>query len=598
MRLIEVRIANFRAYQTEQSFVVTDLTALIGRNDVGKSTLLDALGLFFEHSLCKADERDRCVHAEMDAEVSVTCVFTDLPEKLVLDDSSETTLADEYLLDSAGRLVLTKVFAGKTFKAEPFVDAFHPRVQQCADLLTKKNGELKRIAATVGASADERSNVSLRSAIRKAFPDLQLSQIRLPLKAESGKEIWSALERHLPLFNLFRADRPSTDEESEVQDPLRLAVKEALQAQTAELERIAEDVRKKTLAVASRTLDKLAALDPALAKSLNPVFRTDQKWESLFKLSLDGDDGIPVNKRGSGVRRLILLSFFQAEVERLSAENGNRAVIYAIEEPETSQHPDNQRRVVDALVRLSEEPGRQVILTTHVPALAARLPVQGVRYVTQSNATRRSIESNADMRAIAGDLGVLPDLFGPVKVLVCVEGPTDIEIVRVLARIVRMEHPNLIDLDAPDVVMIPLGGDTLKDWVNRRYLKEFNLPEFHMYDGDKRLTASADLAALTARGDGSRGLLTQKREIENYLHEDTLPPQVRGRFKITDDCDVEAELANALGKSKLGGRKLKRILSEECAPRMTAALLKKRDAFAEVVSWLEGIGATMARDRV
>ena len=49
----------------------------------------------------------------------------------------------------------------------------------------------------------------------------------------------------------------------------------------------------------------------------------------------------------------------------------------------------------------------------------------------------------------------------------------------------------------------------------------------------------------------------------------------------------------ALGKKQLGGRKLKRILAEECAPRMTARLLKDRNGFEEVRSWLKTIGSVL-----
>jgi hypothetical protein len=86
-------------------------------------------------------------------------------------------------------------------------------------------------------------------------------------------------------------------------------------------------------------LGKLSELDSSLASTLQPNFKAEPKWDSLFKLSLTGDNEIPINKRGSGVRRLILLSFFQAELERRRAVEKIDSVIYAIEEPETSQHP-------------------------------------------------------------------------------------------------------------------------------------------------------------------------------------------------------------------------------------------------------------------
>lgn len=102
----------------------------------------------------------------------------------------------------------------------------------------------------------------------------------------------------------------------------------------------------------------------------------------MFKLELESDDQVPLNKRGSGVRRLILLSFFQAEAARLrekrQGENLNRVpVIYAVEEPETSQHPDNQERIIRAFREVAEG-GDQVLLTTHVPGLAGLLPLDSL----------------------------------------------------------------------------------------------------------------------------------------------------------------------------------------------------------------------------
>ena len=41
MRLHEVILKNFRGYYGETRIAISDLTALIGKNDVGKSTILE-----------------------------------------------------------------------------------------------------------------------------------------------------------------------------------------------------------------------------------------------------------------------------------------------------------------------------------------------------------------------------------------------------------------------------------------------------------------------------------------------------------------------------------------------------------------------------
>lgn len=67
------------------------------------------------------------------------------------------------------------------------------------------------------------------------------------------------------------------------------------------------------------------------------------KWIDVFKsVSITGDEDIPINKRRSGVKRLVLLNFFRAEAERRKNESNVPDIIYAIEEPETSQHPSHQ----------------------------------------------------------------------------------------------------------------------------------------------------------------------------------------------------------------------------------------------------------------
>ena len=94
---------------------------------------------------------------------------------------------------------------------------------------------------------------------------------------------------------------------------MKLAIKEALKSVEAELEKIKQTVQDKATEVASRTLAKLREMDPNLAGQLSPHFKAEPKWDGLFKMALTGDNEIPINKRGSGVRRLVLINFFRAE---------------------------------------------------------------------------------------------------------------------------------------------------------------------------------------------------------------------------------------------------------------------------------------------
>lgn len=604
MFLKEVILKNFRGYKEEYRIAINQLTGFIGKNDAGKSSIFDALAVFFEHPLGKIDSSDVCVHADDTCEVRIGCVFSGYPQEIILDSTSATSLADEFLLNSDRNLEIHKVYScsNGALSKKPKVVAIaqHPTAQNCCDLLAKKNTDLKKIANDVGidTSTDRRSNSALRKAIWQTSDDLDCQVTEVRLDKEDAKAVWEKLSSYLPEYALFRADRPSTDEDTEVQDPLKVAIKQAIREVQTELDVIKEKVKTRAIEVAERTIDKLSDFDSDLASKLDPYFKSDPKWDGLFKLSLTGDDDIPINKRGSGVRRLILFSFFRAEAERLREEHDKGNIIYAIEEPETAQHPNNQRKVIEALQSIAETDGCQVMLTTHVPALASLLPVDSIRYISCDNANNRIVDSGSEtvFKQVASDLGIVPDKRA--QVLVCVEGPHDLRFLKRMNLLLKNDEPFIIDVFSDHrVAFIVLGGSTLQEWVNQHYLQNLGLPEIHIYDRDElqsdgtyKYQASRD--TVNSRPDNSSAFLTLKREMENYLHINAinlaLTPVVNASFifQLDDECDVEKEIKLGLNnRSKIERRSIKSWLNDEAAERMTVDLLKERNGYDEIRGW-------------
>jgi AAA15 family ATPase/GTPase len=154
---------------------------------------------------------------------------------------------------------------------------------------------------------------------------------------------------------------------------------------------IASEVEKKLKDVSDKTLEKLKEMNPEVASSLNPVIPTAEslKWADVFKtVSIAGDENIPINKRGSGVKRLILLNFFRAEAERRKDEIRVPSIIYAIEEPETSQHTEHQKKLISAFLSLAETANTQVVITTHSAALVKELKFEHLRLITTDTGTK------------------------------------------------------------------------------------------------------------------------------------------------------------------------------------------------------------------
>ncbi|HEK2703479.1 TPA: AAA family ATPase [Pseudomonas aeruginosa] len=560
MRLKSVKLTHFRGYRTTTVIPANEaMTGIVGRNDYGKSSILEALAIFFEVEGFKPDKSDmNCFSlAEGAEQFEITCEFDGLPERMVLDEVAETTLGDEYLLNAQGALEIVKTYKASTGKLERIaLHCQHPADPELAILLSLKMADLKKLGEQRGIAeqvADKRVASLWRQAIRRAAGQIVCQDTILDIsKALSieNKSIWEKIEAQLPVFALFKADRESSDGDAEAKNPLQQAVKEAqaeLQSQINELER---QIEASVLEVAARTLDKLREMAPELANELTPRFKDKPKW--VFNFTLDGENGIPINKRGSGVRRLILLNFFRAEAEKAVVDT-QRDVIYAIEEPETSQHPNYQVMLMRALLELSLHPNRQIIVTTHVPALAGLMPIEGVRYVTKDENGYPVVKmpGNDVLKEAAESLGVLPETgLERARAVVLVEGKSDVIFLRHAANTLKADGHIASSLEDLGIVPILIGGcGSVKHWVTLNLADDLGLPWCVFLDSDIGGTVE-QMAAIAKRkaeveAQGRSFYSTRKREIENYLCPDLVEAQLGIRVAFTDTCDAKKLIGSA-----------------------------------------------------
>ncbi len=135
MRLKAVKLKNFRSYVDEVTITIDTLTAIVGKNDAGKSTILEALEIFFNNELIKIETAD-AAQGGTATDVCISCIFDELPMSLTIDTLAPTTLADEYLLNSATDLEIIKTFncSLKTPTTAIFVNANYPSAANCTDL--------------------------------------------------------------------------------------------------------------------------------------------------------------------------------------------------------------------------------------------------------------------------------------------------------------------------------------------------------------------------------------------------------------------------------------------------------------------------------
>ena len=608
MRIKKLILKNFRIFKETTIIDFDNLTAFIGKNDIGKSTILDALDIFFngKDAQVKLDREDISKGADSD-EILIGVAFENFPQKLIVDVTVPTNLKEEFLLNKDGLLEIHKKYANGDIKKEQvYIVANHPAHESLKDLLTLKISELKQRAQELDvdlSDEDKRIASRIRKAIRNKFidEDIELEETEIPVNKEGAKQIWEQLKSYLPLYALFKVDRPNVDQDSEVQDPMKIAITKILREQElqSKLEEVHEKVKRAITEIANETINKLQEMNPEIAQELKPIV-PEPKWESVFKgITISSDEGIPLNKRGSGVRRLILLNFFRAEAEKKKEERNVPNIIYAFEEPETSQHPDHQHKLIDAFLSLSEREDTQIILTTHSPGIAGLLPIENLRFLYKQN-DKVVVEYGSDdiLEKIAESLGVLPsvdkDKIDKLKLIVCVEGPTDVEFFKKLSR--KIDDLKVDFENDQRIIIIPLGGSTLKYWVDNHYLRKLGLPEIHIYDGDKEENKTKS-EQVNARGDGSKAYTTTKKEIENYVHPKTLEDIFR---ELSDNALIDRSQEgwvlqwNNLDVVKiikdngvpLREIKIKEKICTEGIERMSIDLFKELNAYEEVKEWI------------
>jgi len=626
MKLISLKLKNYRCYQTEINFLIDDLTAIIGKNDIGKSTLIEALDSFFND---KIDQSDLSTNAD-NKNIEITCCFEGIPNEIILDSTTLTSPINEGILNSNNQLEIKKVFTfGAKKSISIYIIANYPDDDRLKTLLSKKNTPLKSFASELGidlTDINKTKNPPIRQKIRDFIGG---SRSVFELKVDGNienedniKTIWSSLRKLLPIYSLFKVDKALDDKDDDIKDPMQVAINEslALPEIQALLEQVEIKVKEASTAVADRTIEKLKDIDESLSERLKSEFSKAPTYSKIFDLTLLNENNIPLNKRGSGIRRLVLLSFFQAQAEKRKTEKDAPAIIYAIEEPETSQHPKHQKLIIDALINLSLQNNVQVLFTTHSANLVREIPIKSLRYVAVDAGGIISIENGKDMvndtnnekviQKIIITLGILPNPADKIKVLVYVEGNNDVNALKRYSKIISSSNPDFIDLSTSNKVgYVITGGSALKHYIENKYLEGLGKPEVHIYDND---VADYRLAVTKINNEGNlnkKAFNTSKLELENYLHHDAILQAYSENgitnlslSSITDTQDVPLIVAEQIyslsgnnwnelipEKQKDSASDKKKLLNTKAVEKMTIEMIIERNGFEEICKWLNTI---------
>ena len=607
MKITKLILENFRGFYGKHEISLDNFNVFIGKNDQGKSSILEAIDIFIYEGKgnVKIESTDLNINAQKDeiSEFKIALEFSDIPKDVIIDATNPTTLENECLLNENNLLEIWKIFRNGKL-ANTLLRCKHPVNDDfLKDIMKKKINELQEFVEEKGISVvDKRKAAELRKSIREYYMkkdgELKYDTIDLPINAEGLKDIWSQLNKYLPIYALFHSDRKNIDQDAEIQDPLKIKIEQVFKKEHIQkaLENIGKEVNNEIKEIADSIIHKfkeISTIETSIYPDIPNV--TDLKWKDVYKnLGFNIEDGIPLNKKGSGFRRIVLLSSFLADVEKKTEGNEDSCVIYAIEEPETSLHPDLQIKLVNSLFELSKKTNYQIILTTHSPALIRLFETKYIKFIEKVEGISKVFDFSEEIAGkIVKNLGLLPEIS---KVVLCVEGTTDeLFLININQNIEELKK--IIDLkeciEKGLLAVIPMHGSNLKDWINRYALKNTNVIEYHLYDRDHDEKYKKEIEIVNSRNDGSKARLTKKREIENYVPKEIIEAEFKITLKIEDsewdNLDIVKAIQSYDKYKKMKDADIKKIICGSYAEKINKDHLVKLGAWDEVKTWFEEI---------
>jgi predicted ATP-dependent endonuclease of OLD family len=407
MRICKFEIRNFKGIQNA-SFDWEDIVVLIGENNCGKSTVLQALQCFLSGTQLKDPAFFRENLCDIAHAVELTAHFCDLSEiEQQAGAVRNRTVGDKWILkkkfwceeQEGGDLSWKEQYFSysgeESFLNWPenesswanFPEEFQPLIQQLPDRRPKPNIQARD---------------QLRQMIRESYREfLKMGEPTWVANPGGGGNWKSNANSIIPRCIYVKAVHDATDESTSKEASsygkiVNLIIeKKLLQRQEF------VDLKNRIQAVLSLfnpdpdhpelQAQEIRDLQNRINIRLQEIIsgtvsiRTSAvEVESMLLPSThlvlkDRPDALetPPAHQGHGLQRTLVMALLQIlaelqieptdEADRIHHAIPPRAVILAVEEPELYMHPQMERKMRDVLYRLARQPSFQVICTTHSP---------------------------------------------------------------------------------------------------------------------------------------------------------------------------------------------------------------------------------------
>lgn len=584
---------------------------MLGRNNSGKSNILEAINLFFTPSVKRIDEE--CFYNnQLDKPIEIVLTFEKLTDWE--RDKFGSYVEGEKL--RIGRKIVRKGESWEiitlAFKKSPKIEWLQEEkinAEMIKEWLKKKEDLKVGVLDFFKELGTSKPKVGEWKEKAKEFCEQYEKEIDWePKILENPKGYPNVLKGALPELIFVPAVRDIADEAKIAQsNPFGQIIYSILEKipeeQKEKLSNILKTVEKQLNRsdVDSSRLEEIASIEKKLNDYISKIIEIDLELEmsvptirDIFsKVKILGDDGFKtsIESKGHGLQRLMIFTILRVYAEfahEQKAENRaeERSTIFLIEEPEIYLHPQMQRTFMNVFRDISSERD-QVLYSTHSSVfidishfdeicIMKRVKKEGIYESVATQLKMKTLIDDLKERKgkIATEIGLRElyfNAFDPLinegffgEKVVIVEGPSEFYSIPIYADAINF------NFDKNNISIVHANGKGPMDRIVRIF-DGFEIPTYSIFDGDKN-HKKKDVKDKTLELLELHGKPVKKIEDLNTIIEETFTVFEYRYEKILEDeidnySDLIEEAVSNLGRI---GKPLKH--------RYIANILRKRVA--------------------
>lgn len=376
-----------------------DLTLIIGENDSGKTTIIDAIRIIFDN---KEIESQDFHYGETEIEIAIDIGNYFYIVKYNLEQTNTVTKSIKVQLP---HLQLKKYLSDAETLEE--TDNNFDKLKKVADLIN------------VNYRSNTRFDTLKQNVISKINELLQSND---PVEVESNlpsPKIYILDGKHMEDISLFVNERFFKDKRKDIWDEKindEQTIEDYINSRLEEYAVTIEDSIN-----SSSIRSKLQEFLPELSEvKVESEFQKKDLVINIAVKMMENEQEIFVSKKGDGTKRRITLALLDIDDNAPQKEG-----IYIFDEADTHLHVKAQRDLIHKLNEISNN--NQVIVTSHSPFLIDSIKARQIRALENNNNQSRikKLDDSTDIDRILRNLGIENTYLFFAKKILLIEGETE-----------------------------------------------------------------------------------------------------------------------------------------------------------------------------